>query len=60
MNQIANNTADKAMLGDFPNATLDAIFNSQDAYQEITKQLISDPKRLNKFTRFLLDNKMGI
>ena len=58
MKQIANNTADKAMLGDFPNATLDAIFDSQDAYQEITKQLLSDPKRLNRFTRFLLDTKV--
>ena len=58
MKQIANNTADKAMLGDFPNATLDAIFDSQDAYQEITKQLLSDPKRLNQFTRFLLDTKV--
>ena len=58
MKQIANNTADKAMLGDFPNATLDAIFDSQDAYQEITKQLLSDPKRLSQFTRFLLDTKV--
>ena len=58
MKQIANNTADKAMLGDFPNATLDAIFDSQDAYQDITKQLLSDPKRLSQFTRFLLDTKV--
>ena len=59
MQQIANNPADKVMLGDFPDATLDAIFDSQDAYQEITRQLLSDSKRLAQFTRFLLDNKMG-
>lgn len=59
MQQIANNPADKVMLGDFPDATLDAIFDSQDSYQEITRQLLSDSKRLAQFTRFLLDNKMG-
>lgn len=58
MKQIANNTADKAMLSDSPNATLNAIFDSQDAYQEITKQLLSDPKRLNQFTRFSVDTKV--
>ena len=58
MQQIANNPAEKVMLGDFPDATLDAIFDSQDAYQEITRQLLSDSNRLAQFTRFLLDNKM--
>ena len=58
MQQIANNPADKVMLGDFPDATLDAIFDSQDAYQEITRQLLSNSNRLAQFTRFLLDNKM--
>lgn len=59
MQQIANNPADKVMLGDFPDATLDAIFDSQDAYQEITRQLLSDSNRLAQFTRFLLDSKTG-
>ncbi|TXD96529.1 type I restriction endonuclease subunit R [Psychrobacter frigidicola] len=58
MQQIANNPAEKVMLGDYPDATLDAIFDSQDAYQEITRQLLSDSNRLAQFTRFLLDNKM--
>lgn len=31
MQQIANNPADKVMLGAFPDATLGAIFDSQDA-----------------------------
>lgn len=60
MKQSANNTAEKAMLGDFPNATLDAIFDSQDAYQEITRQLLSDPKHLFQFIRFLLDSKKRV
>jgi hypothetical protein len=46
------------MLGDFPNATLDAIFESQDAYKDITMQLLSNPSRLQQFTRFLLNTKM--
>ena len=58
MQQIANNPAEKVMLGDFPDATLDAIFDSQDAYQEITRQLLSDSNRLAQFTRFLLDSKV--
>ena len=60
MQQIANNPADKIMLGDYPDATLDAIFDSQEAYQEITKQLLSDSNRLAQFTRFLLDNKLSV
>lgn len=59
MQQIANNPADKIMLGDYPDATLDAIFDSQEAYQEITKQLLSDSNRLAQFTRFLLDIKLS-
>ena len=59
MQQIANNPAEKIMLGDYPDATLDAIFDSQEAYQEITKQLLSDSNRLAQFTRFLLDNKLS-
>lgn len=41
------------------NATLDAIFDSQDAYQEITWQLLSDATCLSQFTRFLLDSNLG-
>lgn len=59
MQQINNNTAEKVMLGDFPDATLDAIFDSQDAYQEITRQLLSDSNRLTQFTRFLLETRVN-
>ena len=59
MQQINNNPAEKVMLGDFPDATLDAIFDSQDAYQEITRQLLSDSKRLTQFTRFLLETRVN-
>lgn len=58
MKQITNNSPEKAMLGDFPNAALDAIFDSQDAYHDITNQLLSDPRRLEQFTRFLLDSRL--
>ncbi|WP_201535246.1 type I restriction endonuclease subunit R [Psychrobacter ciconiae] len=60
MKQIENNPPEKAMLGDFPDATLDAIFDSQEAHQEITSQLLADPRRLAQFTRFLLDTRTNM
>ena len=60
MKQIENNPPEKAMLDDFPDATLDAIFDSQEAYQEITSQLMTDPRRLAQFTRFLLDMRVDM
>ncbi|MBN2526831.1 MAG: hypothetical protein JXR76_10600 [Deltaproteobacteria bacterium] len=45
MQQIETNTAEQAMLGDFPKAIDDAILNSSDAQQNQMMQLLSDPKR---------------
>lgn len=51
MSQILNNTAEQAMLGDFPKAVDDAIMDSSDAHQNQMMQLLSDPEKAAKFGR---------
>ena len=55
MSQIANNTPEQAMLGDFPQAMDDAILGSSDAHQEQMMQLLSDPARNQQFARVIFD-----
>lgn len=55
MTQIANNTREQAMLGDFPQAIDDAILGSSDAHQEQMMQLMSDPARTKQFARIIFD-----
>ena len=55
MKQIANNTDAQAMLGDFPKAIDDAILDSSDAHQNQMFQLLSDPKKVQKFGRLIFD-----
>ncbi|ADT87855.1 type I restriction endonuclease subunit R [Vibrio furnissii] len=55
MSQIANNTPEQAMLGDFPRALDDAILNSHEAHQEQMMQLLSDPNRNKQFARVIFD-----
>ena len=55
MQQLKNNTAEQAMLGDFPNAIEDAIFNSGEAHQNQMMQLLSDPNKASKFVRVVFD-----
>ena len=45
MNQLANNTDEQAMLGDFPKAVDDAILDSSEAHENQKLQLLSDPKK---------------
>lgn len=49
MHQLANNTAEQAMLGDFPRAVDDAILSSSDAHQNQMMQLLSDPRKNEAF-----------
>lgn len=49
MTQIANNTPEQAMLGDFPKAIDDAILSSGEAHQEQMMQLLSDPMKTAAF-----------
>ncbi len=55
MRQLANNTAEQAMLGDFPKAVDDAILDSSDAHREQMMQLLSDPKRAAGFAKVIFD-----
>ena len=54
MKQIANNTREQAMLGDFPKAMDDAILGSSAAHQEQMMQLLSDPAKASIFARVIL------
>src|SRR6056297_3011875 len=59
MLQIANNTPEQAMLGDFPKAVDDAILGSHEAHQEQMMQLLSDPKKAAGFAKVVFDLLQG-
>lgn len=53
MHQVANNTPEQAMLGDFPKAVDDAILSSSDAHQNQMMQLLSDPRKADQFSKLI-------
>lgn len=53
MHQLANNTPEQAMLGDFPKAVDDAILGSSDAHQNQMMQLLSDPRKVEQFSKLI-------
>jgi len=55
MMQIANNTPEQAILGDFSKAIDDAIMNSSDAHRNQMMQLLSDPVKAKGFARVVFD-----
>ncbi len=55
MTQIANNTPEQAMLGDFPKAVDDAVMDSSQAHQNQMLQLLSDPTKAASFARIVFD-----
>lgn len=55
MMQIANNTPEQAMLGDFPKAVDDAVMDSSAAHQNQMMQLLSDPSKAAGFARVIFD-----
>jgi type I restriction enzyme R subunit len=55
MKQIANNTDEQAMLGDFPKAIDEAIMDSSDAHQNQMFQLLGDPKKAKTFARLVFE-----
>jgi type I restriction enzyme R subunit len=55
MQQLQNNTAEQAMLGDFPKAIDDAILSSSEAQQNQMMQLLSDPSKASQFVRVVFD-----
>ncbi|WP_419833561.1 type I restriction endonuclease subunit R [Endozoicomonas atrinae] len=59
MNQIENNTAEQALLGDFPKAIDDAVMDSNDAQQEMMMQYLSNPELARGFARVVFDMLKG-
>lgn len=55
MKQIANNTAEQALLGDFPQAIDDAVMESSEAHQEMMLQYLSNPELARGFARVVFD-----
>ena len=55
MQQIENNSAEQALLGDFSRAVDDAILDSGDAHQNQMMQLLSDPRRAAGFAKVVFD-----
>ena len=53
--QIANNTREQALLGDFPKAVEDAILNSNEAQQKQMIKLLSMSEKLSEFQNAILD-----
>lgn len=59
MTQIANNTREQAMLGDFPKAIDDAVMDSNEAQQEMMVQYLSNPELAKGFARVVFDMLKG-
>lgn len=57
--QFSNNSSDQIMLGGYPDAAMDALFESQEAYEGMTMHLLSNPSQFKKFIRLMLDTKLG-
>jgi type I restriction enzyme R subunit len=55
MDQIANNTDEQAMLGDFPLAIDEAVLGSSDAHQNQMIQLLSDPDKSKRFAQVIFE-----
>ncbi len=55
MEQLANNSPEQAMLGDFPKAIDDAVLESGEAHQNQMMQLLSDPLKAAGFARVVFD-----
>ena len=55
MSQLANNSNEQAMLGDFPKAVDDDILDSGAAHENQKMQLLSDPKKAAAFAKLVFD-----
>ncbi|MDD2667603.1 MAG: hypothetical protein PHI25_03500, partial [Zoogloea sp.] len=55
MQQLENNSAEQALLGDFSKAIDDAILDSNTAHQNQMIQLLSDPQKAASFARVVFD-----
>ena len=55
MNQIANNSAEQALLGDFPGALDEAVMDSGDAHQNQMMQYLNNKELQVGFQRVVFD-----
>lgn len=55
MDQIANNTEEQAMLGDFPKAVDEAVMSSGEIHKNLMLELLSDSKKSKDFARIVFD-----
>ncbi|RLA53801.1 MAG: type I restriction endonuclease subunit R, partial [Gammaproteobacteria bacterium] len=55
MGQIANNTAEQALLGDFHKAVDDAVMDSSEAHQNQMMQLLSNSEKAKGFSKLVFD-----
>lgn len=55
MQQVASNSREQALLGDFPKAVDDAILDSHEAHREQMMQLLADPARAQGFGHIVFD-----
>ena len=55
MQQIANNSPEQAMLGDFPDAVDDAVWDSGNVHENMKMQLLSDALKSESFSRVVFD-----
>lgn len=57
--QFSNNSTDQIMLGGYPDAAEDAMFEAKDAFEDMTMHLLSNPNQFKKFIRLMLDTKLN-
>ncbi len=57
--QFTNNSVDQIMLGSYPNAAEDAMFDAKGTFENMTMHLLSNPKQFKTFIRLMLDTKLG-
>lgn len=56
--QFTNNSVDQIMLGGYPNAAEDAMFDAKGTFEDMTMHLLSNPNQFKQFIRLMLDTKL--
>jgi len=57
--QFTNNSVDQIMLGGYPDAAEDAMFDAKGTFEDMTMHLLSNPNQFKQFIRLMLDTKLG-
>jgi type I restriction enzyme R subunit len=58
--QFTNNSVDQIMLGGYPNAAEDAMFDAKGTFEDMTMHLLSNPNQFKQFIRLMLDTKLNV